>query len=226
MRPNLPCANCIKLNIDSTCAYSNNNDISRTRKEKNLTKSKSSIENEDILTFNPSVSQKIEKLNNKIKDLEASIAIATLRNNNTSNTSTDGEIKNLNGSRVLGLLAVEPADGFENSLLCIGKNPVNSEDQTINFLATFHGTSDGRVRAQTSPLGPLRFLVLLREDPCGIMTWKFLVAHSLKKLSLEESKGEASSLPNQTLENKSRNLSGRSYIKRLRRAILYPTLLK
>lgn len=212
---NLPCANCIKLNIDSTCAYSNNNDISRTRKEKNLTKSKSSIENEDILTFNPSVSQKIEKLNNKIKDLKASIAIATLRNNNTSNTSTDGEIKNLNGSSVLGLLAVEPTDGFENSLLCIGKNPVDSEDQTINFLATFHGTSDGRVRAQTSPLGPLRFLVLLREDPCGIMTWKFLVAHALKKLSLEESKGEASSLPNQTLENKSRNFYGRSYIKKI-----------
>lgn len=214
---NLPCANCIKLNIDDTCSYDSQKEDVLERKKLSPFESTEYIEKQTV-PFESSVNHKIERLSNKINELEASITIATLHSDKASNNHIGDKFKIGNrNSSLTKLKASKYTPDSSNSFLFIGTNPVEEGEHIINFLATFHGTSNGIVNAQVSPLGPLRFLVLLRQDPCGNMTRKFLLAHSLKTSTSGGTKDQILCSPNEELEQKSRNFYGTSYIKRIKK---------
>lgn len=111
-----------------------------------------------------SLEQKMEYLCGRIKVLEECIK--------SRNTKDEVDKK----ENLSNMVASE-----QLNLTFIGINPFGSEDQRICMSSVFHGESNGKSRMQVSSLGILRFLVLLRQDPCGNLVWKYLMSPALKK---------------------------------------------
>ena len=133
---NHPCANCIKLNIDDTCFYgSRKENVSNARKLDSL-ESTGHIEKKTV-AFESSVKHKIERLSKKIEELEASITIATLHSDNASYNHKDDKSNLGNNCPTNKLQALKYTPDSPN-VLYIGTNPVEEDDQIINFLATFN----------------------------------------------------------------------------------------
>lgn len=159
---------------------------------------------------------KIEKLNNKIKDLEASITIATLQNKQDSDGLT---IQNsVNRSIQKGYInptseSLGDTKSIGTDFRFIGYNPTMSDECTINFLDSLNKDPRSELKAPVTPFGPLKFIILLRQDPGGILVWKYLTSPNRIHFSIESVFKK--NPKNEDLERRSRQFYGDKYIKRL-----------
>lgn len=222
---NLPCSSCIKLSIDATCAYSTMSykkqhlQDDRSYSSEAFRKIPGNIDSRERNIKDDSLHNKIGILNNKIKDLEASITMTTFQNKQAPRGSTTQHDDNhiiqkyhankspntLNNVKRLG-----------DDIRLIGINPVLSSEDSINFLDSLTKDPESDLRVVVTPFGPLRFLVLLRQDPASILIWKYLAWPKRKHFSLESVLNE--NLQDNGLEDldgRSRIFYGNKYIKRL-----------
>lgn len=162
---------------------------------------------------------KIKKLNNKIKNLEASITIATLQNKHVSdglilrNGDNRSIQKQYNNSIPDGLGDMKAiGTGFR----FIGYNPTMSDECTINFLDSLNKDTKSELKAPVTPYGPLRFIVLPRQDPGALLVWKYLTSPNRIHFSIESVFKKNPKNENlEDLDRRSRQFYGDKYITRL-----------
>lgn len=223
---NLPCSSCVKLSIDATCSYSTMSYKKQHLEDdpgydsKSLSKISGNIDSrERNIKNNSSLHNKIEILNNKIKDLEASITMTTFQNKQAPAGSTtqyddNHTIQKYYANRVPDSL--NNIKGLGDDIRYIGINPVLSSEDSINFLDSLTKDPKSDLRVVATPFGPLRFLVLLRQDPGSILIWKYLAWPKRKQFSLEsELSKNLQENESEDLDERARIFYGNKYIKRL-----------
>lgn len=64
-------------------------------------------------------------------------------------------------------------------------NPTATDEYIINLLDCLNRDPNSDMKAPVTPYGPLRFIVLLRQDPGGLMIWKYLTSPNRIHFSIE-----------------------------------------
>lgn len=212
----VPCSSCIKLSIESTCSYSS---LSRKRQHvmddelcatQEFSK-QNSRETTDELTesindeHREDLSDRIETLNRKVKELETVLTTSALGNNPNSIPinyieGRDTFMQELRNSSKSVCLNREANRGL------IGFNPVQLDERKFNFLNTFNTSSNVPV----SPYGPLRYLILIKQDPAGVLLTSYFKSPSSKNFEHFSSPHIADL---EKLDEKSRHFYADSYIK-------------
>ncbi|CUM48592.1 unnamed protein product [Debaryomyces tyrocola] len=218
-----PCSSCIKLSIDATCAYST---ISNKKQHsydnhgfnfEHLRKPGVTNSEELNIENDPSLHNKIEILNNKIKDLEASITIATLQNKQKSNDSRIQYNNDHNSQKRytnIGPESLKDMKNLENDLRFTGYNPIMADEYTINFLESINKDPKSDMKAVFTPYGPLGFSILLKQDPGAILIWKYLTSPNRIHFSIEPIlKRDPKDKSLEDLDRRSRKFYGDKYIK-------------
>lgn len=209
---NLPCSSCVNAGIDLTCAYT-----SATYKKPQFEKSldlysttstqdtfQTPVSEDNFVSKELSVNQRIESLRHKVKELEASIAAETPTLTPVNDSILTHQEDNVNRR-------------------CL--NPIASEEDTISFLSSFKQPSRDKSRNISYPYRPLQFIFLLKRDPGAKIFFNYQM--SLKNFSWRNSKSnisrhKASSEQALTknneaisIEQKSRDFYGTSYINKI-----------
>lgn len=213
---NLPCSSCVNAGIDLTCAYS-----SATYKKPQFEKSldlysttstqnafQTPVSEDNSVSIELPVNQRLESLRHKVKELEASIAAET-------------------PTRTQPLTPVNyptlPLQ--EDHVNRRSKNPIASEGDTISFLSSFKQPSKDKSKNTSYPYRPLQFIFLLKRDPGAKIFFNYQM--SLKNFSWRNSKSNArkhNALFDQNLtknnevvpiDQKSRDFYGTSYISKI-----------
>lgn len=217
----LPCSSCIKLSIENTCSYST---FSRKRQQvlddelfayQGLSKQNSKGTTDELTEsitkrHREDLNDRVEMLNKKIQELEALLTRSALANDqNSSNLQIpidyieDGgkfaqEVRNSSKSVHLN----REGKGL------IGFNPVQLDEKKINFLNTFNTSSNVPV----SPYGPLRYLILMKQDPTGVLLTNYFKSPSRRNFEHFSSPHIADL---ERLDEKSRHFYADSYIKKI-----------
>lgn len=180
---NLPCSSCVNAGIDLTCAYSSatykkpqfdkNLDLYSTDLSQNTSQNK--IDEDNHLSKELSVNQRLESLRRKVRELEASIAAETPTRTLPLTPTNDSN-----------LLSLE--DNTHRKSL----NPIASEEDTISFLSSFKQPSRDKSRNISYPYRPLQFIFLLKRDFGANLFFNYQM--SLKNFSWRNSKSNLSKL--------------------------------
>lgn len=213
---NLPCSSCVNAGIDLTCAYSSPT-YKKPQFEKSLDLySTTSIQNtfqtpvseDNPVSIELSVNQRLESLRHKVKELEASIAAETPTKTHALTPVNDPT------------LSLQ-----EHHVNRRSQNPIASEEDTISFLSSFKQPSKDKSRNISYPYRPLQFIFLLKRDPGAKIFFNYQM--SLKNFSWRNSKSNACKhnvLCEQNLtknsevvpiDQKSRDFYGTSYISKI-----------
>lgn len=208
---NDPCSSCIKLNIESTCSYNNK------KQSLNEVSARLGTTNEEQ-NENDSLYNMIQILNNKIKDLEASITIASL---NKQRSDDSGHSDDQIPTRRSINMESDPFTDIKtpaNDLWFIGTNPFISNKYSINFLDSLNNDTNSDSKVAVTPYGPLSLVILVRQDPGAVLLWKYLISPNRKHFSIEpvlNKKHKRESL--EAIEQESQLFYGNKYIKRLQK---------
>ncbi|KRZ98689.1 uncharacterized protein AC631_05546, partial [Debaryomyces fabryi] len=213
----LPCSSCIRLSIESSCSYFTpkrqhvvDDKLNATHgfSEQNRTGINNNLNENRVGEHREDLNGRVETLNKKVRELEALLTTSTRDKNQKprdlllSFRYGDTSTQKVEGSSKSIYLNSKGIEGF------VGFNPVQLDNQTINFLNTFNTNSNVPV----SPYGPLRYLILIKQDPTGILISNYLRSPSLRNFEHFSSPHVADL---DKLEEKSRHFYGDSYIKKI-----------
>lgn len=218
----LPCSSCIKLSIENTCSYSS---LSRKRQhvldDELCAPQEFSKQNNRETTDEPTESiaekhheylnDRVETLNKKIEELETLLTTpATGNNQNSSNLQTPIEYTE-GGDKFTQEVRNSPRSvclNREGNKGLIGFNPVQLDEKKFNFLNTLNTSSNVPV----SSYGPLRYLILMKQDPTGVLLTDYFKSPSSKNFEHFSSPRNADL---EGLDEKSRHFYADSYIKKI-----------